>query len=114
VVWNDKIPPAGYIVYPTPIWYHRLRAAIITAYSGKPIIIHELQMEPWGPVDFKDLSIEEQNKSMSTDQISKSFRFARQTGIKEMYLWGGEWWYWRKVGGDPSVWEKVRAELKNP
>jgi hypothetical protein len=114
VVWNDKIPPAGYITYPTPIWYHRMRAAIITAYSHKPIIIHELQMEPWGPVDFKDLSIDEQNKSMSLDQIGKNFKFARQTGIREMYLWGGEWWYWRKVGGDPTVWERVRAELQNP
>lgn len=114
VVWNDKIPPAGYIIYPTPIWYHRMRAAIITTYSHRPIIIHELQMEPWGPVDFKDLSIDEQNKSMSLNQIGKSFRFARQTGIKEMYLWGGEWWYWRKAGGDPTVWEKVRAELQNP
>jgi len=114
VVWNDKIPPAGYIIYPTPIWYHRMRAAIITAYTGKPIMIHELQMEPWGPVDTKYLTIEEQNKSMSTEQIAKSFTFARQLGIKDIYTWGSEWWYWRKVHGDDTVWEAVRAQLQNP
>jgi hypothetical protein len=114
VVWNDKIPPHGYITYPTPIWYHRMRAAIITAYTGKPIMIHELQMEPWGPVDTKYLTIEEQNKSMSTQQIAKSFKFARQLGINHIYTWGSEWWYWRKVHGDDTVWEAIRAQLRNP
>lgn len=113
-VWNDKIPPHGYITYPTPIWYHRMRAAIITAYTGKPIMIHEMQMEPWGPVDTKYLTIEEQNKSMSAQQIAKSFRFARQLGIDDIYIWGSEWWYWRKVHGDDTIWEAVRAQLRNP
>jgi hypothetical protein len=111
VVWNDKIPPAGYITYPTPIWYHRLRAALITAYSGKPVMIHELQMEPWGSIDTKYLSIAEQDKSMSPELIKQSFMFARKIGLKDMYAWGGEWWYWRKVNGDPNIWETVRQEL---
>jgi len=114
IVWNDKIPPHGYITYPTPIWYHRLRASLIEAIQHRPVIIHELQMEPWGPVDFKNLSIAEQNKSMSTSQISKSFMFARQLNIKEMYLWGGEWWYWRKVNGDPTIWDTVKQQLQSP
>ncbi len=111
-VWNDKIPPAGYITYPAPIWYHRLRAAVIALYSHRPIIIHELQMEPWGKVDTKYLSIEEQDKSMSPALIKQSFTFARQIGIKEIYVWGGEWWYWRKVNGDPNIWDTVREQLQ--
>lgn len=111
-VWNEKIPPTNnYLIYPTPVWYHRLRSAIITAYSGKSIFIHELQLEPWGPVDTKLLSIEEQNKSMSLSQINRSIGFARHIGVKEIYTWGGEWWYWRKVNGDPSVWDTVKHEF---
>jgi hypothetical protein len=114
VVWNNKIPPAGYILYPTPIWYHRMRAALITAIQHRPVMVHELQMEPWGPVDTKYLSVDEQNRSMSPDQIRKSFLFARQLGIKQMYLWGSEWWYWRKVNGDPIIWNTVKQQLQTP
>jgi hypothetical protein len=112
IVWNDKFPPNGYMYYPTPIWYHRLRALIIEQTQHRPTFIHELQMEPWGQQDFKNLSIEEQNKSMSVRQIPKSFMFARQIGMKDIYLWGSEWWYWRKVHGDPSVWNTVKQQLQ--
>lgn len=114
VVWNDKFFPHGYMIYPTPIWYHRMRAAIITAYTGKPIMVHEMQMEPWGPVDTKYLTIAEQDKSMSVAQIGRNFRFVRQLGINDIYVWGSEWWYWRKVHGDDTVWEAIRAQLRNP
>lgn len=112
-VWNDKLPPYGtYLIYPTPVWYHRLRAAIITAYTGKDIFIHELQLEPWGPKDTKELSVEEQNISMSLQQIHDSLSYAREIGAKDIYTWGGEWWYWRKVNGDPSVWNTVKYQLE--
>jgi hypothetical protein len=113
LVWNDKFPPNGYMYYPTPVWYHRARAAIIEFMHNKPTFIHELQMEPWGQQDFKNLSIPEQNKSMSIKQIPKSFKFARQIGMRDIYLWGGEWWYWRKVNGDPSVWDTVKQQLND-
>jgi len=111
IVWNDKFPPNGYIYYPTPIWYHRLRAAVIQLMQHRPTFIHELQMEPWGPEDFKNLSIAEQNQSMSAAQIHQNFIFARQLGMKDIYVWGGEFWYWRKVNGDPSIWNAVKTEL---
>ncbi|HSW81502.1 MAG TPA: beta-galactosidase [Candidatus Saccharimonas sp.] len=111
VIWNDKIPPNGYIYYPTPIWYHRLRAAVIQLMQHRPTFIHEMQMEPWGPQDFKNLSIAEQNQSMSVAQIHQNFIFGRKLGMNDIYLWGGEWWYWRKVNGDPSIWNAVKTEL---
>ena len=101
-------PYVGYITYPTPIWYHRLRALIIKAYTGRDVFIHELQLEPWGPRDTKDLSVAEQNKSMSPEQIKKSVLFAREIGAKDIYTWGGEWWYWRKEHGDPTIWDTVK------
>jgi hypothetical protein len=112
IVWNDKFPPHGYMYYPTPIWYHRLRAAIITAVHQRPTFIHELQMEPWGYKDTRYLTAEEQDKSMSVEQIPRVFRFARQIGMPRIDLWGGEWWYWRKMHGDPRVWETVRWQLQ--
>lgn len=115
VVWNDKFPPNGYMYYPTPIWYHRARGEVIKLMQHRPLFVHELQMEPWGQQDFKNLSIEEQDKSMSVRQIPKSFKFARQIGFKDIYLWGAEWWYWRKtVKNDPTVWNTVQYELKRP
>ncbi len=111
IVWNDKVPPAGYIYYPTPIWYHRLRAAIIEAVWHRPVMVHELQMEPWGREDTAKLSVAEQDKSMSVQQIGKVFDFARRLGIQRIDVWGGEWWYWRKVHNDPRIWEAVRTQL---
>lgn len=115
IVYNT-FGPHFYTYYPTPIWYHRLRAAIITTIHHKPIMIHELQMEPWGPRDTKELSIEEQNRSMSADQVPKSFWFAERIGLSEIDLWGSEWWYWRKtVLNDSSIWDAVKREvLKKP
>lgn len=111
-VWNDKTTPKFYITYPTPIWYHKARAAIIKAYTGRDIFIHELQLEPWAPVDTARVSIAEQDKSMDLDKIEDNLLFAREIGAKDIYTWGGEWWYWRKEKlNDPSVWEKVREEF---
>lgn len=112
-VYNEKIPPIknNYVIYPTPIWYHRMRSAIIQLYTGRPIFIHELQLEPWGPTDTKDLSLSEQDKTMSLQQIHDNIYFARQIGEKDIYLWGSEWWYWRKVNGDSQVWDQVKHEI---
>jgi hypothetical protein len=113
VVWNSNTGPFKfYLTYPTPLWYHHARADIIGLIKNRDIFIHELQLEPWGPKPTVDLSIEEQNKSMSLRQIENNLKFARKIGEKDMYLWGGEWWYWRKEKlNDPSVWNAVQAEL---
>lgn len=113
-VYNDKSGPFnGYLTYPTPIWYHNVREEIIKATKGRDVFIHELQLEPWGPRDTKDLSFAEQDKSMSKEQIRESIFFARMIGVKDIYTWGSEWWYWRKVTmNDDSIWNTVKAEFK--
>lgn len=101
-----------YFYMPYPPAYHAARADFVELIHGTPAFIHELQTEPWGPKATKDLSLEEQDKSMSTDQIVKNVNFAIATGIKEMYMWGGEWWYWRMTNfNDNSQWETVRSIL---
>lgn len=106
IVYNAQIAK-GYFIYPTPIWYHRMRAWIIQQVNGRgnDIFVHELQMEPWGPAPTTQLSIPEQDKSMNTIQMYKNVDFARQIGFEEAYLWGAEWWYWRKnTLGDSGPW----------
>lgn len=114
VVWSEKTwPYKGYLIYPTPIWYHKLRGAIISAYTGRDIYIHELQLEPWGPTDTKDMTIEDQDISMSPKRIRDNVHFARMIGKSEIYTWGSEWWYWRMVNGDDSVWNNVKETFED-
>lgn len=116
IVWNAKTKPFEfYLTYPTPVWYHRLRAWWIETFKHRDIFIHELQVEPWGPEATVKLSIEEQNRSMSPRQIRENIRFARKIGKPDIYTWGGEWWYWRKEKlGDPTIWDAVKTELNRP
>jgi hypothetical protein len=102
----------GYVTVPTPIWYERLQAKAIDAATGRPAFIAELQLEPWPPTTIPQASRAEQDRSMSLQQIRANLRFAREIGVHDIYLWGGEWWYWRELRGDPSVWDTVKAEIR--
>jgi hypothetical protein len=112
VVYNTQIAK-GYFIYPTPVWYHRMRAFIIDVLKDRPILVHELQMEPWGPAPTPQLSIPEQDKSMSVPQMYKNVDFARQIGLDEAYMWGAEWWYWRKEAlSDPAPWAAAKDMVR--
>jgi hypothetical protein len=87
----------------------RLRALIIRLLWWRPSFIHELQVEPWGPKDIWEMTLEEQDQSMSLEQIKKNFKKAKATGLYPIDLWGGEWWYWRTQGGDQSVANLVKS-----
>lgn len=113
-VWNDLLPVDFYVTYPTPVWYHRARKWLIENIKDRPVFIHELQMEPWGPRATKDLSVEEQNNSMSLERMKSNLNFARRIGAKDIYLWGTEWWYWRKIKfNDPGPWELIKSEINH-
>lgn len=116
IVWNEKTGPFKfYVTYPTPVWYHKLRALWIKTFKDRDIFIHELQIEPWGPSATVNLSIDEQNRSMGPKQIKENVTFARKIGTPDIYTWGGEWWYWRKTTlNDPSVWNVVKNEFNRP
>jgi hypothetical protein len=113
IVWNDKTPIKFYITYPTPVWYHRLRAFLINHIKHREVFIHELQVEPWGPVPTEQMTVEEQDRSMSPRQMEKNMIFARKIGKPGIYMWGSEWWYWRKtVQKDTQPWDRVKLELQ--
>jgi hypothetical protein len=102
----------GYIPYPITTHFYSGKAFFIKLLRKRDIYIHELQLEPWGPKPIRDLTLAEQDKYMGYDQIVGNIRFGVQTGMKKMYLWGAEWWYWRKVKfDDPSVWNTVKDTI---
>ncbi len=103
----------GYFLFPTPIWYHNVREATIKMIQHRDMFIHELQLEPWGPDELAKLSIKEQNKSMSLQQLKDNMLFARELGMSDIYGWGSEWWYWRKVKfDDPSMWNEMKHQIE--
>lgn len=105
-VWS---PPIGrYMEYPFPAWYYAFVAGVQKITTGKDMIIHELQAETWPPKrqSIQATSLDEQNKSFNADRFEKRVAFGKGTGMREIYLWGAEYWYYRKViMQDPSLWD---------
>ena len=106
-VWFKEFD--SYINYPFPPVFYWRKALIIKKLFGKEVFCGELQAEPWGPVLIHELSLEEQSETMDLEQFQKNIEFAKKTGLKEFYLWGGEWWYWLKIKYDqPEIWEEAK------
>lgn len=104
-----------YFEYPYPPWFYATLAGAGELAKGKPLVIHELQTEPWMPDGYeinKISDIPEQNKSMNADRLRKRIQYGEESGLRSMDTWGAEWWYWRKVkAGDPSLWNVAREEI---
>jgi len=99
-VWNKIIGSFKHF-YP-PVAY-TLRSYIARkVFGAKDVIISELQAEPWasGGGNIAEVAFEKQTQSFDLKQLENNLEFARKTGIKEIYLWGVEWWYWRQAHGD--------------
>ena len=106
-VWFKEFD--SYVNYPFPSVFYWRKALIIKKLFGKEIFCGELQAEPWGPVLIHELPLEEQQKTMNLEQFQENIEFAKKTGLKEFYLWGGEWWYWLKTKHDqPEIWEEAK------
>ena len=91
---------------------HKFRAFLIKLIHRKPVFIHELQLEPWGPRDIWEMTREQQDESMSPAQIHKNVSLAKRVGHYPIDLWGGEWWYWRTNElNDSSTWNAVKQAI---
>lgn len=105
-VW-DKTVTKRYFEYPIPAWYYAFRAGFTEITRGHNSFIHELQTEAWPAADqgIKDATIAEQNKSLDAARLEDRIKYGEATGMREVSLWGVEWWYWRKtIKNDPSLW----------
>lgn len=105
-VWDAGVTHR-YLEYPFPAWYYGFVAGWQKIVTGRDMIVHELQAEAWGPKgqSLQDISIDEQNKSLNAQRFADRIEYGKATGMPEIYLWGGEYWYYRKqVLNDPSLW----------
>lgn len=110
-VWDATVT-RRYIQYPFPSWWYATLAGVQKLTTGKNMMIAELQAEPWPPhgKNIPDVSLSEQNKSFNADRLRSTVKFAEQTGMKDINLWGAEYWYYRmQVLHDPSVWDTARG-----
>ena len=119
-VW-DAMVTKRYFEYPLPAWFYASLAGGAELLTGKSMVIHELQAEPWPPNGqlVVNTSLEEQYKSMNARRMKDRIAYARSTGMRTIDLWGAEWWYWLKVKkNSPDVWNIVKeavddSQIKN-
>lgn len=114
-VWDGTLT-RRYLEYPFPAWYYAFVAGTQKIVTGRDMIIHELQAESWGPngQHLSDISVEEANKSFNAERFRARIKFAEGTGMREVYLWGAEYWYHRlKNQHDPSLWNVAKEVFKN-
>jgi hypothetical protein len=112
-VWDATITKR-YFEYPLPSWFYAALAGGGELWSGKDMIIHELQAEPWAPNGkvITQLPLEEQFKSMNAKRMKDRIEYGKDTGMRTIDLWGAEWWYWLKEKhGDASVWNVVKEAV---
>jgi hypothetical protein len=111
-VWDAQVTHR-YYEYPIPAWYYGFLAGLQKLHDGRDMVIHELQAEAWGPQykSITQISLAEQNKSLSAKRLKDRFGYGKATGMRDIYLWGGEYWYYRlTVLHDPSLWNVAKAE----
>jgi hypothetical protein len=107
IIWKKYL---GYFKYPLPPQFFWLKANLIHLfYPRKPIIVSELQAEPWSQKMPYETSLAEQFKSMSFEQFKENITYAKQVGFPEVYFWGAEWWYWLKIKQNhPEFWIEAK------
>lgn len=104
----------GAVTYPLPPEFFRLKRALTEFFVGKkPMIIIELQAEPWLGKALREASIEEQLKAMGPEGLDGILSYASRSGFDTFYLWGAEWWYWMKTQGHPEIWEIAKEAIKD-
>jgi hypothetical protein len=112
-VWDAGVTHR-YIEYPYPAWYYGFLAGLQKIVTGKDMIIDELQAEAWTPhgQSIQQTSLAEQNKSLDAQRLKDRFQYGKATGMRQVELWGAEYWYYRaQVLHDPSLWNVARQEF---
>ncbi len=110
-VWDGTVTKR-YFQYPFPSWYYAFLAGTQQILTGKPSVLHELQAEPWPPEskNILDISLAEQNKTFDATRFKTTAEFGQQTGLRQIDLWGVEYWYYRmQTLHDPSVWNTAQS-----
>jgi hypothetical protein len=91
---NVELPPS-----------HYARKVHSVSSSLDRVIVSELQAEPWGPRPVHQLTRDESDITMNPERLRRNVVLAVTSGFHTSLLWGGEWWYWLREHGDPSMWD---------
>jgi hypothetical protein len=101
----------GHWRYPIGPNFFKVKQLIIKLFAKQDnAIVIELQGEPWVAGWTVDAPVETQLASMNAEILADNVEFAKKTGMKEIYVWGVEWWYWMKVKqNNPTLWEAAKV-----
>jgi hypothetical protein len=99
-----------YIHYPiAPAFFKFKKNMAILFAKPKNWVVIEMQAEPWGPKAYQELSQADRDRTMDLEKFKEMIEFGHQTGFREFYLWGVEWWYWELKQGRPEVWNYAKT-----
>ncbi|PIP32050.1 hypothetical protein COX24_00315 [bacterium (Candidatus Gribaldobacteria) CG23_combo_of_CG06-09_8_20_14_all_37_87_8] len=102
---------SGYVVWPVPAWYYRLKASLV-GLDHNDVWGTELQAEPWAPGPLHLQTKEELEKTMSPKRLINNIQYAKKAGLERVYLWGVEWWAYEKERGNDWYWEYAKKLYK--
>lgn len=79
--------------------------------NGKEVWVTELQAEPWEPghLVYMDEEVPISGDPKETEQF---FLELKDIGIKTIFLWGVEYWWFREWKYEDKEWEELFLELK--
>lgn len=109
-VWDGNFSHR-YLEYPQPAWFYAYIAGVQKIFNHKDMMISELQAEAWPPngQTITQTSLDEQNKSFSPQRFRDRIQYGKATGMRQIDLWGAEYWYYRlTVLHDPSIWNVAK------
>ena len=99
-----------YIHYPITPRFFKFKKNLAGLFAKpKSWLVIEMQAEPWGPEAYQNLSQAERDKIMNLKKFKEMIEFGRQTGFREFYLWGVEFWYWELKQGRPEMWDYAKT-----
>ncbi len=81
----------------------------LLASTDKPVWISELQAEPWEKDEKGYLS--NNPGSISPKKLAENIKHAQQLPIKQILLWGFEYWWWQAQHGNDSYLQTVKKHL---
>ena len=104
----------GHWRYPIGPNFFKIKQLIIKLFAKQDnAIVIELQGEPWVGGWTTDAPIDVQLASMNAEILRDNVEFAKKTGMKEIYIWGVEWWYWMNIAqNNPTVWEQAKLLIE--
>jgi hypothetical protein len=105
----------GHWRYPIGPNFFKAKLLLIKLFARQNnAIVIELQGEPWVDGWTVHAPIEKQLASMNEETLKDNVEFAKKTGMKEIYIWGVEWWYWMKTTqNNATLWDTAKTLVKN-